>query len=180
VPILVGLGLVVFGVRSAFRSPATRLWWERLKFRSPVAGKLLMKFSVAEFARTLSTLVQGGLPIIPALETTRDSVTSPLLSQSIREAQREVTAGHSLSSGLRRSGFFPAIALDMIEVGESTGALPNMLENLAEFFEEDVNVDLSTLVALVDPIMLAIIAVFVAFILVAFYLPLFSLAAQVH
>ena len=180
VPILVGLGLVVFGVRSAFRSPATRLWWERLKFRSPVAGKLLLKFSVAEFARTLSTLVQGGLPIIPALETTRDSVSSPLLSQSIREAQREVTAGHSLSSGLRRSGFFPPIALDMVEVGESTGALPTMLENLAEFFEEDVNVDLSTLVALVDPIMLAVIAIFVTFILIAFYLPLFSLAAQVH
>ena len=180
VPILVGLGLVVFGVRSAFRSPATRLWWERLKFRSPVAGRLLLKFSVAEFARTLSTLLQGGLPIIPALETTRDSVTSPLLSQSIREAQKEVTAGHSLSSGLRRSGFFPPIALDMVEVGESTGALPTMLENLAEFFEEDVNVDLSTLVALVDPIMLAVIAIFVTFILIAFYLPLFSLAAQVH
>jgi type IV pilus assembly protein PilC len=180
IPILLGLGLVVLGVRSAFQKPATRLAWERLKFRSPVAGKVLLKFSVAEFARTLSTLLQGGLPVVPALETTRESVTSPLLADSLREAQKEVTAGHPLSSGLKMSGFFPPIALDMVEVGESTGALPTMLENLAEFFEEDVNVDLSTLVALVDPIMLAVIAVFVAFILIAFYLPLFSLAAQVH
>jgi type IV pilus assembly protein PilC len=78
------------------------------------------------------------------------------------------------------TGFFPAIALDMLEVGETTGALPSMLESLAEFFEEDVNIDLSTLVALVDPLMIAAIAVVVAFVLVAFYLPLFSMAAQVH
>ena len=78
------------------------------------------------------------------------------------------------------SGFFPSIALDMIEVGESVGALPTMLESLAEFFEEDVGIDLSTLVALIDPVMIAAIAIFVAFILVAFYLPLFSLAGQVH
>ena len=118
-----------------------------MKFRLPIAGKLLLKFSVAEFARTLSTLLQGGLPILPALETTKDSVTSPLLAQSIRNAQREVRGGHSLSSGLRMSGFFPSIALDMIEVGESVGALPTMLESLAEFFEEDVGIDLSTIVA---------------------------------
>ena len=180
VPILIAAAVVVFAGHSALRSPPARLAWDRLKFRLPVAGKLLMKFSVAEFSRTLSTLLQGGLPIIPALETTRDSVTSPLLAQSIREAQKAVTGGDSLTSALRRSGFFPAMALDMVEVGESTGALPTMLENLAEFFEEDVNVDLSTLVALIDPVMLAVIAVFVAFILIAFYLPLFSLAAQVH
>lgn len=180
VPILIGIGILIFAARQALQQPATRLAWDRLKFRMPIAGKLLLKFSVAEFARTLSTLLEGGLPVVPALETTRDSVTSPLLSESIRDAQRAVTAGRSLSSALRENKFFPPIALDMIEVGESTGALPAMLGNLAEFFEEDVNVDLSTMVALVDPVMLAIIAVFVAFILIAFYLPLFSLAAQVH
>ncbi len=180
VPILIAAAVAAFAGRSALRSPPARLAWDRLKFRLPVAGKLLMKFSVAEFSRTLSTLLQGGLPIIPALETTKDSVTSPLLAQSIREAQKAVTGGDSLTSGLRRTGFFPPMALDMVEVGEGTGALPTMLENLAEFFEEDVNVDLSTLVALIDPVMLAVIAVFVAFILIAFYLPLFSLAAQVH
>lgn len=180
IPIVLVALIVGFLTRSAFQSKSMQLGLDRLKFRLPVMGSLLMKFSVAEFSRTLSTLLTGGLPIIPALDTTKDSVTSPLLAQSIRDAEEAVTGGQPLSVGLRRSKFFPTIALDMVEVGESTGALPSMLENLAEFFEEDVNVDLGRLVALVDPLMLAVIAVFVAFILIAFYLPLFSLAAQVH
>jgi type IV pilus assembly protein PilC len=178
--ILIAILAAGFGIRAVLKSPSVRLRWERIKFRSPLVGKLLLKFSVAEFARTLSTLLAGGLPIVPSIETTRDSVTSPLLREAVRDAQQQIVAGHSLSSGLRLCGFFPQTALDMIEVGESTGALPAMLESVADFFEEDVNIDLTTLVSMVDPIMLGIIAIFVAFILVAFYLPLFSLAAQVH
>ena len=178
--ILGGLVAGVVALRAAWRLPKTRLAWDHVKFRLPVVGRLLQKFSVAEFSRTLGTLLQGGIPIVAALETTKESVSSPLLAQAIGQAQTEVTGGRPLSSSLRLSGFFPAIALDMVEVGESTGALPSMLESLAEFFEEDVNIDLATLVALVDPLMIASIAVVVAFVLVAFYLPLFSMAAQVH
>ncbi len=157
-----------------------RLSFDRLKYRLPLAGKLLLKFSVAEFSRTLATLLQGGIPLVPALETAKESVSSPLLARAIDGVRKEVTGGGSLSVSLRKSGFFPAIALDMVEVGETTGALAGMLESLAEFFEEDVNIDLAALVALVDPLMIAAIAVVVGFILTAFYLPLFSLAAQVH
>jgi type IV pilus assembly protein PilC len=135
---------------------------------------------VAEFARTLSTLLQGGIPIIAALENAKESVTSPLMADAIGAAVKEVTAGRALSASLRPCGLFPSMALDMIEVGESTGAMPTMLEALAEFFEEDVSVDLATLVALVDPIMIACMAVVVALVLIAFYLPLFSMAAQIH
>jgi type IV pilus assembly protein PilC len=180
---IVGLVLIAAGIialRIAWRAPATRLTWDRIKFRLPVAGKLLLKFSVAEFARTLSTLLQGGIPVVSALETTKGSVSSPLLAVAINQAQQEVTSGRSLSSGMRLSGFFPPTALDMVEVGESTGALPTMLDSVAEFYEEDVNIDLSTLVAMVDPVMIGVIAVVVAFVLVAFYMPLFSLAGQVH
>ncbi len=168
------------GLRAAWRSARGRLLWDRLRYRLPAVGPLLLKFSVAEFARTLATLLQGGAPIVAALETARQSVSSPLLIRALGEVQKEVTSGQSLSGSLRRTGFFPPTAIDMIEVGEGTGALPAMLESLAEFFEEDVNVDLATLVALVDPVMIAIIAVVVAFVLVAFYLPLFSMAGQVH
>jgi len=173
------VGTVLLG-RGAWQSPRIRLAWDKLRFRLPVIGKLLLKFSVAEFARTLGTLLQGGIPIVSALETAKESVTSPLLSQAIGRAQAEVTTGRSLSLSLKDTGFFPPIALDMLEVGEATGALPTMLEGLAEFFEEDVNIDMATLVALVDPLMIASIAMVVAFVLVAFYLPLFSMAAQVH
>ena len=177
---LLGIVLAILGIRSAGKSQAVRLQWDRVKFRLPVVGKLLLKFSVAEFVRTLSTLLQGGLPIVAALQSSAESASSPLLARGLRQAKIEVMGGRPLSESLRMTGLFPPMALDMIEVGETTGALPSMLESVAEFYEEDVNIDLSALVAMVDPIMIASIAVIVAFVLVAFYLPLFSLAGQVH
>ena len=178
--IILGLVGVGFFIKAAARSERTRLAWERLKFRLPLVGGLLLKFSVAEFARTLGTLLQGGTPIIPALDTAKESVSSPWLSQAIGRARTEVAAGKELSVSLRTSGFFPSIAIDMMEVGETTGAMSNMLEALAQFYEEDVNIDLETRLALVGPVMIALIAIVVAFVLIAFYLPLFSMAAMVH
>jgi type IV pilus assembly protein PilC len=175
-----GIVGLVFLVRAAAQSPETRLAWERTKFRLPIVGSLLQKFSVAEFARTLAVLLQGGTPIVLALDTAKDSVGSPLLARAISEARVEVAAGKELSSCLRTSGFFPSIAIDMMEVGETTGAMSNMLEALAEFFEEDVNIDLETRLALVGPVMIALIAIIVAFVLIAFYMPLFSMASMVH
>jgi len=180
-PLIAGAILGVFLLlRTAAKSAKTRLAWERMKFRLPLVGGLLLKFSVSEFARTLAVLLQGGTPIVAALETARESVGSPLLSQAVADAKVEVAAGKELSASLRMSGIFPPIALDMIEVGETTGAMANMLDALAEFFEEDVNIDLETRLSLVGPAMIAIIAVVVAFVLIAFYLPLFSMAAMVH
>jgi type IV pilus assembly protein PilC len=103
-----------------------------------------------------------------------------LLARAIGQAETEVAGGRSLNESLRMSGFFPPIALDMVEVGETTGALAEMLEAVAEFFEEDVNIDLATLISLVDPLVIAAIAIVVAVVLLAFYAPLFSMAAQVH
>ena len=102
------------------------------------------------------------------------------MARAIHQAETSVASGRALNESLRETGFFPLIALDMVEVGEATGALSGMLEAVAEFFEEDVNIDLGTLIALVDPVVIAAIAVVVAVVLIAFYLPLFSMAAQVH
>ena len=178
--VLIGIVFLILGVRALGKSQAALIYWDKIKFRLPVAGNLLLKFSVAEFVRTLATLLQGGLPVVAALQSSAGSVSSPLLARALEQARIEVMGGRPLSESLRMTGFFPPMALDMIEVGETTGALPSMLESVAEFFEEDVNIDLSTLVAMVDPIMIASIAIVVLFVLVAFYLPLFSLAAQVH
>jgi len=178
--ILLAVGGAVLLLRMAARSEQTRLAWEHMKYKVPLVGGLLLKFSVAEFARTLAVLLQGGTPIVAALETAKGSVSSPWLSQAIAQAQKEVAAGKELSASLRMSGFFPSIALDMMEVGETTGAMANMLEALAEFFEEDVAIDLETRLSMVGPVMIALIAVIVAFVLIAFYMPLFSMAAMVH
>ncbi len=178
--ILLVIASVVLLFRTASRSAKARLAWERLKFKLPVVGGLLLKFSAAEFARTLAVLLQGGTPIVAALETAKGSVSSPWLAIAIGQAKEEVAAGKELSASLRMSGFFPPIALDMMEVGETTGAMANMLEALAEFFEEDVAIDLETRLSLVGPVMIALIAVIVAFVLIAFYMPLFSMASQIH
>ena len=178
--IILGIVALVMLARAAAQSEQTRLAWERTKFRLPMVGGLLLKFSVAEFARTLAVLLQGGTPIVSALDTAKDSVSSPWLAQAISQARVDVASGKELSACLRTSGFFPSIAIDMIEVGETTGAMANMLDALAEFFEEDVNIDLETRLALVGPVMIALIAVIVAFVLIAFYMPLFSMAAMVH
>jgi len=178
--IVLAIAGLVFLARMAARSEQTRLAWERVKFRIPLVGKLLLKFSVAEFARTLAVLLQGGTPIVSALETAKESVSSPWLSQAIAQARTEVAAGKELSACLRTSGFFPSIAIDMMEVGETTGAMANMLEALAEFFEEDVNIDLEARLSLVGPVMIALIAIIVAFVLIAFYMPLFSMAEMIH
>jgi type IV pilus assembly protein PilC len=177
--ILAGVGVGML-VKTAARSEQARMAWERLKFRLPLVGALLLKFSVAEFARTLAVLLQGGTPIVAALDTAKDSVSSPWLSRAIGDARTEVAAGKELSSSLRPSGFFPSIAIDMMEVGETTGAMASMLEALAEFFEEDVNIDLETRLSMVGPVMIALIAVIVAFVLISFYMPLFSMASMVH
>ena len=118
--------------------------------------------------------------MVSALETGQGSVGSPWLARAIGNARTEVASGKELSGTLRASGFFPPIALDMIEVGESTGAMANMLDALAEFFEEDVAIDLETRLSLVGPAMIAVIASIVAFVLISFYMPLFSMASAIH
>ncbi|MDE3180311.1 MAG: type II secretion system F family protein [Acidobacteriota bacterium] len=171
--------LCALALRMAWRAPGFRMAWDRVKFRLPIVGSLLLKFSVAEFARSLGTLLQGGLPIIEALETARASITSPLIAKAVDDATRDVSGGRSLGASLRATRIFPPTALDMVEVGEATGALPAMLESVAEFYEEDVNIDMAALVSLIDPVMISGVAIVVAFVVVAFYLPLFSLYSQV-
>jgi len=148
--------------------------FDRFKFRLPVIGDTLLKFQVAQFSRTLATLLTGGTPLVAGLQTATDAVTSKLLRATVADATRMVREGESLHSALASQGVMPEMALDMIEVGESSGALSPMLNSVAEFYEEDVNVRLSALVALIEPSLLIFMGLFVAFILISLYLPIFS------
>ena len=129
------------------------------------------------FARTLATLLSGGLPLVPSLETAASSIDSPLMSAAVLEASRSVREGRSLSSSLESTRAFPDLAVEMIEVGESTGALPAMLHSVAEFFEEDVQTAMAAAMSLIEPVILIIMALVVAFVLISLYLPIFSLGA---
>lgn len=147
---------------------------DRIKFRLPVIGDTLLKFQVAQFSRTLSTLLTGGTPLVAALQTATDAITSKLVRSTVAQATQAVREGESLHGALASKSVMPKMALDMIEVGESSGALSPMLNSVAEFYEEEVNLRLSALVSLIEPILLVFMGLLVAFILISLYLPIFS------
>jgi len=153
---------------------------DRFKLRIPIFGSIWIKYQVAQFARVLSTLLVGGIPLLQALETAGDSLGSRLLRSAIAAAGRMVREGRPLSAGLHQTGVAPRLAIEMIEVGESTGALPAMLNSVAEFFEDDVNTRLQAALSLIEPLIMLLMGVFVAFVLVSLYLPIFTLAEKIH
>jgi type IV pilus assembly protein PilC len=171
---IVLFGLAVGGVFLWSRSEDGGTAFDRLKFRLPVIGDTLLKFQVAQFSRTLSTLLTGGTPLVAGLQTASDAITSKLLRATVGQATQMVREGESLHRALVSKGVMPELALEMIEVGESSGALSPMLNSVAEFYEEEVNLRLSALVSLIEPILLIFMGLLVAFILISLYLPIFS------
>ncbi len=148
--------------------------FDRFKFRLPIVGDTLLKFQVAQFSRTLATLLTGGTPLVAGLQTATDAVTSKLLRSTVAEATQRVREGESLHAALASKNIVPEMALDMIEVGESSGALSPMLTSVAEFYEEEVSLRLSALVSIIEPVLLIFMGLLVAFILISLYLPIFS------
>lgn len=180
VPLLLGaMAAGAGGVMAFFWSRTDRggMVMDRAKLRLPLFGSTWVKFQVAQFSRTLSTLLTGGIPLVTALDTAAGATTSRLVSTSIEQAARRVREGQPLHASLRETGFFPGLALEMIEVGEATGALAPMLSSVAEFYEEDVNIRMSEALAWIEPLILVFLAVIVFFILLALYLPIFTFQA---
>jgi type IV pilus assembly protein PilC len=146
-----------------------------VRIRIPFLGKIWLKYQVALFARMLSTLLTGGLPLVPSLETASRSISSRRVSRAVQTSVSTVREGKSLAESLSKTGIFPNLATEMITVGEQTGALPQMLNSMSEFFEEDVATALAAALALIEPAILIVMGVVVVFILISLYLPIFSL-----
>ena len=153
---------------------------DRAILNLPVAGNIFLKFQVATFSRMLSTLLTGGMPLVTCLETAGASMSSRKILNGVRDAAVRVREGQTLARSLEEQKMFPELSVEMIEVGESTGALPAMLNSVAEFYEEDVQTALGTAMALIEPVILIIMAVFVGLVLISLYLPIFSLGATIH
>jgi type IV pilus assembly protein PilC len=148
---------------------------DRLKPRIPVVGDIWLKAQIAQFVRTLATLLSGGTPLVAALNTASAAIGSRLVATSVQQAAERVREGESLHVSLAETRLIPELALEMIEVGEASGALAAMLTSVAEFYEEDVNTRLQRTLVWVQPAILGVMAVVVFFILVSLYMPLFSL-----
>ena len=172
------LGLVIAAVAFRFWSKTDKGQerMDRWKLRTPVFGEIWIKYQVAQFSRVLGTLLVGGIPLMQALETAANSLGTRLLKKTLGEASQMVKEGQSLSSSLAKTKVFPGLSIDMIEVGESTGALPQMLASVAEFYEDDVNTRMTASLSLIEPSIMIFMGCFVTFVLVALYLPIFSLA----
>jgi type IV pilus assembly protein PilC len=178
--ILAVLAGLVFSVLFWARTDKGSQTLDAVRYRLPLAGEIWMKYQIAMFSRTLSTLLTGGLPLVPSLETASHSINSYKIASNVEYASKRVREGRALSASLEETQFFPDLAIEMIEVGESTGALPTMLNSVAEFYEEDVQNSLSAAMQLIEPAILIFMGITVAIVLLSLYLPIFSLGAQVQ
>jgi type IV pilus assembly protein PilC len=167
---------VIMAIRFWLRTERGQEQGDRIKMKIPIFGEIWTKYQVAQFSRVLSTLLIGGIPLVQALETAGESLGSKLLKGMLTKVRQSVREGQPLSGSLKGTGVFPGLAIDMIEVGESTGALPAMLNSVAEFYEEDVATRMSAVLALIEPAIMIFMGIFVAFVLISLYLPIFSLA----
>jgi type IV pilus assembly protein PilC len=175
-----GVVAAIFLFRWWAKGDAARMTIDRVKLKLPIAGEIWLKYQVAQLSRILGTLLTGGIPLVQAMETAADSLNTPLLRRAVEAAGKHVREGQPLSGSLKASGMFPGLATDMIEVGESTGALPAMLNSIAEFFEEDVNTKMTATLSLIEPAIMIVMGSFVAFVLISLYLPIFSLADTIR
>src|SRR5436190_14415258 len=156
---------------------AGRLLWDRFKLKIPMVGGILHRFSLMQFTQSLGTLLSGGTPMVPAIEIASQSVTNQLVSQKIAGIVQNVREGETLWRSLESTGVVSDLAVEMIKVGESTGALTEMLANVSEFYDEEIEARLSRVVAAIEPIILIFMGGVIAVLLYAFYLPLFQLSS---
>jgi type IV pilus assembly protein PilC len=169
-------GLVL--LRVWMRSSGGRNWVDNLKLRLPILGTVWSMFAIAQLSRTLATLLQGGIPLVSALEVAQESTGNKVIADAIATGTARVREGISLADALEGTGKFPELAVEMIGVGEQTGALPEMLNHVADFYDEDLDLKLTAMLSLVEPIILIFVATFVALILISLYLPIFSIGAR--
>ena len=176
--VFVGIGLVV-GIILLRRWVSTtgRLMWDNFKLHVPLSGGILHRFAIMQFTQSLGTLLGGGTPMVPAIEIASQSVTNQLISSRIANIVQNVREGETLWRSLEATGVISDLAVEMIKVGESTGALTEMLANVSEFYDEEIEARLARVVAAIEPIILVIMGGVIAILLYAFYLPLFQLSS---
>jgi type IV pilus assembly protein PilC len=173
--LLGAIAIIIYGLFRWSQTTAGAARIDKMRIGLPVFGNIWRKYQVALFVRTLSSLLTGGLPPVPSLETAARSISSSTIAGAVMSSVTTVREGKSLAQSLLKTGVFPDLAIEMIDVGESTGALPQMLNSVAEFFEEDVQTALTAALALIEPAILIVMGTVVVAILIALYLPIFSL-----
>ena len=173
--ILVVGGVVLF--RAWVRQPSQKALFHRLVLRVPWVGAVVRKFATSQLARTLATLLGGGIPLVNALEIAARSMINRYIARELDDVGREVREGESFAHALLKRGVFPDVAVKMVEVGEQTGALQDMLNSLAEFYDEEIETEVGRFITLVEPVLLIVMGAVISIVVLALYLPLFELTS---
>jgi len=155
------------------RTPAGSLQFDRFKLSLPMVGGIWQKYAISGFSRTLGTLLSGGIPLVASLDIAANAIGIRLFSDSFREVASRVREGRALWESLEKTGLLTDMAIEMIRVGEQTGSLEQMLVNISDFYDEEIDSDLQTIIAVIEPVMLIFMGAFIAVILLSIYLPLF-------
>ena len=174
-----GAGFVWAGL-TWFRRPGQRVRIDRAMLSLPWIGDIARKFATSQMARTMATLLSGGIPLVQALDVSARSVSNQFIARELVTVGQSVREGQSLAATMRSAGVFPDVAVKMTEVGEATGALQDMLNSVADFFDEELETNLERFVTLVEPVLLIVLGIVIAGLLLALYLPLFQLSSVVR
>jgi type IV pilus assembly protein PilC len=169
----------MYGFRVWYRTDAGRLVVDRFFLRAPIFGPLVRKIAIARFTRTLSALLGGGVPIIDALRITAKTAGNRVVEHAVMAARERVMAGQTLGERLKDSGVFPPMVVQMVIVGEQTGALDNMLAKVADYYEDEVDVAVAGLTSLLEPLLIVFLGVVIGGIVIAIYLPIFKVVTLV-
>ncbi|MEK7760743.1 MAG: type II secretion system F family protein, partial [Nitrospirota bacterium] len=174
-----GIVGVIFAFKKYYATPQGRLMVDKTVLKLPVFGDLIRKASVAKFTRTLGTLITSGVPLLEALSICAKTAGNKVIENVLMDARVSISGGKTISEPLAKSEAFPKMVTHMISVGESTGALDNMLGKIADFYEDEVDAAVTNLTALLEPMMMVFLGITVGFIVVAMYLPIFTMAGAI-
>jgi type IV pilus assembly protein PilC len=173
------LALIVFGGGALRRTPQGKVAFDNIMLRLPVIGGTLRKIVVARFTRTLGTLLAAGVPILDALDICARTAGNSVVTRGIMRAREKISEGHDMAGPLTEAKVFPPMVVQMIGVGEQTGAMETMLQKIADFYEEEVDSAVSAMTSLIEPIMMAFLGIVVGGLIIAMYLPIFKLAGNI-
>jgi type II secretory pathway component PulF len=172
------LGVIFFKRFQASEAGARKL--DELRLKLPVAGKVVKLNLYGQFARTLGTLLQNGVPVLTALKITEEVLSNRIIKEAIAKTREAVTDGKTLAQPLAASKVFPQLMVDLVRIGEETGDVPGALNNIADTYEGELQIALRVMTQLIEPIMIILIALVVGFLLISILMPMFQLISQIH
>ena len=176
--IAIVLGIVVFSAKSWYKTEKGHYLIDSMTLKLPILGQIMRKIAVARFSRTLSTLMSSGVPILESLEITARTAGNVVISEAIHKVRTGIEQGQTFVEPLKASAVFPLMVSQMIGVGEQTGALDAMLSKIADFYEQEVDAAIANLLSLMEPAMILFLGVTIGTIVIAMYLPLFTLIGK--